>query len=77
MSDDRDKAEQRQDELAARLLSVAGTAEKILTADGVLCAFLSATLNFGLRTNSAGELAEFLRQSADDLEAGKPPRSVQ
>jgi hypothetical protein len=66
----------KQNELAARLLEVAGKAEWFMHHDAVLCALLGAALSFALRKNPGGQVVELLRKAADGIEVAEQPRTV-
>jgi hypothetical protein len=70
------KHEERQHQLAHRLLVLTHEAGKIMPVDRVLTAILSAGISFGMQHNSTDEVADLLRQAADRIAKGQPPRSV-
>jgi hypothetical protein len=58
------------------LLVLTHEAGKIMPVDRVLTAILSAGISFGMQHNSTDEVADLLRQAADRIAKGQPPRSV-
>jgi hypothetical protein len=71
-----EKHEERQHQLAQRLLALAHEAAKIMPVGRVLTAILSAGISFAMQHNSTDEVADLLRQAADRIAKGQPPRSV-
>jgi hypothetical protein len=68
--------EERQNELAARLLELAYKAEQVLPTDRVLYAQLGAAITYAIQRNPSAEVADLLRDAADRIATGEQRRSV-
>jgi len=71
-----ERDEQRQNELADRLVRVAMTAEQLIGPHRALLALLGAALTFALQRNPTAEVIELLRKSADELQRGAPSETI-